>query len=175
MRGIEEKVKLIHQRLGIPEDYGAQFGLVLQREATHFTQIENDIYNRRQLLECSAATAWKKMRRQAVKDDIIFQVVSAFRSIDRQAEIIQRKIDSGQVISDILRVSAAPGYSEHHTGRAIDLTIDGCATLTEVFEETLAFKWLQEYAHLFSFCLSYPKDNKYGIAYEPWHWAYTEY
>jgi D-alanyl-D-alanine carboxypeptidase len=92
--------------------------------------------------------------------------------VARQAEIIQRKINAGQAMHEILKVSAAPGYSEHHTGRAVDITTADCEPLSESFEATEAFQWLQENAHQYSFKLSYPKDNSLGIAYEPWHWAY---
>ena len=37
---------------------------------------------------------------------------------------------------------AAPGYSEHHTGRAVDLTTPACDPLAEEFENTQAFDWL---------------------------------
>ncbi|MDH3327313.1 MAG: M15 family metallopeptidase [Gammaproteobacteria bacterium] len=169
-----EKLKIIHKRFGIPADYETQFGLIPQREPFDLQDIENDIYGRCQKLVPPAAVAWKQMKNQAHNEQVSLNVVSAFRSIDKQIEIIQRKVDAGQLIADILQVSAAPGYSEHHTGRAIDLTTEGCAPLTEAFEKTLAFKWLQENAQHFSFSLSYPKDNKCGIAYEPWHWAYSE-
>jgi len=174
MLKVEEKIWRIHGRLEIPENYEKKSGLHLQLEENDLVGIGDDIFGRPQKLAKQAETSWTLMKSSAEKDDIILQVVSVFRSIDKQAEIIQRKIDSGQLIADILRVSAAPGYSEHHTGRAIDLTTEECTPLTEAFEKTLAFKWLQENAHLFSFSLSYPKDNKYGIAYEPWHWAYSE-
>ena len=174
MSDFKDKIKLIHEGLGISEDYEISCNLILQREEPHVTEIENDIYDRPQFLIPSAATAWKKMKDQASKENVILQVVSAFRSVDKQTEIVQRKIDRGQLIDDILRVSAAPGYSEHHTGRVLDITTEGCAPLIEAFEKTPAFKWLQQNAHLYSFILSYPKNNKYGITYEPWHWAYNK-
>ena len=111
------------------------------------------------------------MKARAENEGVLLNIVSAFRSVDRQKEIIQRKIDNGGRIEEILKICAAPGYSEHHSGRALDLTTHGCEPLTEEFDKTDAFNWLQGNAHLFSFRLSYPKGNKYGIAYEPWHWA----
>jgi D-alanyl-D-alanine carboxypeptidase len=68
-------------------------------------------------------------------------------------------------------VNAAPGHSEHHTGRAVDIATPGSRPLTEEFEQTDAFRWLSSRAVEFGFSLTYPRDNPWGIAYEPWHWS----
>jgi len=73
-----------------------------------------------------------------------------------------------------LKVNTPPGYSEHHTGRAVDLATPGCPPLTEEFETTAAFAWLVRHAHRFGFTMRYPRGNRFGIAYEPWHWAVQE-
>ena len=75
-------------------------------------------------------------------------------------------------MQEILRVNAAPGFSEHHTGRAVDIGTQDCEVLEEVFEKTSEFKWLQENAECFGFSMSYPRDNTAGFAYEPWHWCF---
>ncbi len=103
--------------------------------------------------------------------EIELLLVSAFRSVDYQRSIFDRKLAQGVPLDDILRVNAAPGYSEHHTGRAVDIATRGCPPLTEAFETTDAFEWLTRNAGRFGFEMSYPRDNPYGIAYEPWHWA----
>ncbi len=68
---------------------------------------------------------------------------------------------------------APPGFSEHHTGNAIDIGTYRIENLQEEFESTKAFNSLKENAHLFNFYMSYPKYNQYGFIYEPWHWCYT--
>ncbi|MET0229666.1 MAG: D-alanyl-D-alanine carboxypeptidase family protein, partial [Rhodanobacteraceae bacterium] len=35
-----------------------------------------------------------------------------------------------------------------------------------------AFRWLMRHAKRFGFRLSYPRSNRHGIAYEPWHWCW---
>jgi LAS superfamily LD-carboxypeptidase LdcB len=95
-----------------------------------------------------------------------------YRSVDYQEKILRKKLDKGQAIDDILQVSAAPGFSEHHSGRAVDVTTPGYPVLEEVFEDSEAFTWLSEHAGTFGFRLSYPRDNRHGVAYEPWHWAW---
>ena len=64
-----------------------------------------------------------------------------------------------------------PGFSEHHTGRALDLSTPGSEPLSEAFDQTAAFDWLNTHARRFEFSMSYPRNNTTGINYEPWHWA----
>jgi zinc D-Ala-D-Ala carboxypeptidase len=120
----------------------------------------------------AAADAWREMREAAAEDGIELTIVSAFRSVTYQRGIIQRKLDAGQTPEQILAVSAPPGYSEHHTGRALDLTTPGSPVLEEGFADTDAFRWLEQHACRFGFVLSYPPDNPHGFTYEPWHWAW---
>ena len=172
MQTYKQRINQILRELGIPENYECDYGLSLQSEEAELVEIGNDIYGRLQRLEPAAANAWNEMKYQAVRDGIVLNVVSAFRAVDKQRDIIQKKLESGQPLSDVLRVCAAPGYSEHHTGRALDLSATGCEPLSEMFENTEAYSWLVENACIYSFSLSYPKDNKSSISYEPWHWAY---
>lgn len=155
---------------GIPRDYGRARRLRLQREPVRLASIGGDIHGRAQWLQPRPARAFARMRDAAARAGIELQVVSAFRSIEYQLGILERKLARGQAIDEILRVSAAPGYSEHHSGRGLDLTTPGFAALEETFEHSPAFAWLQRNASRFGFMLSYPRDNRHGIAYEPWHW-----
>lgn len=134
--------------------------------------IGQDIYQREQRLLAPAAAAWREMVTAASNDEIQLQLVSAYRSVDYQEGILRRKLDKGQAIEEILLVSAAPGFSEHHSGRAVDVTTPGCPVLEEVFEKSEAFAWLGRHAGAYGFHLSYPRDNPHGVAYEPWHWAW---
>ena len=86
--------------------------------------------------------------------------------------ILKRKLERGQSIEQILAVSAAPGYSEHHSGRALDLTTPGFAPLEEEFERSAAFAWLCTNSQRYNFHLSFPRGNVHAIAYEPWHWCW---
>ena len=174
MNNYIQRINLIHRELGIPENYEYDSVLMLQQEEIELVEIENDIYGRLQRLAPVDERAWKAMKSHAVKEGVILKVVSAFREVDKQKEIIKNKIMSGQSISEILKACAAPGYSEHHTGRALDLTSTECMPLTEDFENTEAFSWLMENAGFYPFSLSYPRGNKAGIFYEPWHWAYNQ-
>ena len=125
-------------------------------------------------LHPDAFTAWKKMKDAARTVGISLYIVSAFRSFERQSEIIEKKRMKGIPEEDIFKVSAPPGFSEHHTGKAVDLNTKGFPALEEDFERSEAFKWLSLNAKDFGFRLSYPRENKFGMAYEPWHWFYDE-
>lgn len=131
-----------------------------------------DIYQREQRLLAPAAAAWRQMVAAAAGDEIQLQLVSAYRSVAYQEGILRKKLEKGQAIDEILRVSAAPGFSEHHSGRAVDITAPGFPALEKVFEDSEAFAWLGEHAARYGFRLSYPRGNPHGVAYEPWHWAW---
>ncbi|WHN65950.1 M15 family metallopeptidase [Cysteiniphilum sp. QT6929] len=132
-----------------------------------------DVFNRDCYMQREAYHAWLKMQQSALQDGVNLMIVSAFRSYLYQANIILNKLNKGLLLEDILKVSALPGFSEHHTGCALDFTSDEeSEVLTEGFEQTKAFKWLSKHAIKFHFSLSYPRDNTYGFIYEPWHWCY---
>lgn len=168
------RLRTIHRELGITEDYLNDLRLPLCVEPAQLVDIGPDVYQRPQQLTPAAHAAWTAMRRAAESDGVELLLVSAYRGVDYQRDLIRRKLDSGRTLGDILQVIAAPGFSEHHTGRAIDLTTPGCGVLVEEFEETSAFQWLERRAGGFGFTLSYPRDNPHGISYEPWHWCYGE-
>lgn len=160
------------QSLGVPLDYARSSGLRAMREPQLLVSIGEDIHARTQWLAPRAARSFARMRAAATVDDVDLQIVSAYRSAAYQMGILQRKLERGQSIDEILRVSAAPGYSEHHSGRAIDLTSPGFVALEESFENSAAFAWLSAHASRYGFALSYPRGNPHAIAYEPWHWCW---
>ena len=123
-------------------------------------------------LDSVAAEAFFKMKKEAKKDLIEFRVASAFRSFEHQSRIINKKLKRGRSIESILKENTLPGYSEHHTGYALDFLSKGAYSLSVDFEKTDTFKWLIKNANQYGFYLSYPKGNHNGIMYEPWHWAF---
>jgi len=157
--------------LGITATHRQQCRIPPQQESTDLVSAEVDIYERPQQMTGRTLACWQQMRSAAQQDDIKLLLVSAYRSIPYQCALIRRKLDAGENLDQILRVNAIPGYSEHHTGAALDLTTTDCKTLDESFDTTPAFLWLTANASQYDFFLSYPKDNALGITYEPWHWA----
>ncbi|MDX1480079.1 MAG: D-alanyl-D-alanine carboxypeptidase family protein [Woeseiaceae bacterium] len=164
----------VHAELGIPADYGADGMPPHYAEADRLEDVGPNLVGRMQQLTPEAASRWRDMVVAAAGDDIRLMIVSGFRDFDYQAGLIRRKLEAGQCIEEILEVNAAPGFSQHHTGTAVDIATPGCRPLTEAFEDTDAFAWLQENGARFGFHLSYPRDNPCGFIYEPWHWALEE-
>jgi zinc D-Ala-D-Ala carboxypeptidase len=165
-----ERITKILRELGAPSRPGTN----IFPEAGELVSVGLDIHGREQRLTPKAAAAWAAMKMAAERDGQTLQLVSAFRSVDYQKQIIERKLVAGQSWEQILSVSALPGYSEHHTGRTVDITTPGCEPLTEAFEKTSAFGWLTNHAGEFGFSMTYPRGNSFGIAYEPWHWTFQE-
>lgn len=127
-------------------------------------------------LRAAAAEQMTALLAAARRDEIQLELLSGFRSVEAQTAIFfERKAERGQRAAERASVSAPPGYSEHHTGYAIDVgDAQAPAThLTEAFEETAAFAWMEANAARFGFELSFPRNNPQGVSYEPWHWRFV--
>lgn len=161
----------LHRELGIPAGYGQVRGLPIYPEATGLVEVGPNLVGRMQRLTPEAAAGWHDMVAAASGDGVRLLIVSGFRSHDYQAELIRKKLAAGQSIGEILTVNAAPGFSQHHTGRAVDIATPGSRPLTEEFEQSDAYRWLARRAAEFGFSLTYPRDNPWGFIHEPWHWA----
>ena len=166
------RVQCILDELGVPRELCAGRALPVQEEASELELVETGENGREYLLIPAAAAAWRALRAAAEADGVALKIVSAFRSVDRQAEIVREKLGRGLTLEAIFAASAPPGYSEHHTGRAVDVGTPGARSLEEDFEDTPAFRWLTMNAGRFGFALSFPRDNAEGYVYEPWHWCY---
>jgi len=79
-------------------------------------------------------------------------------------------------LEETLKQVAIPGYSEHELPKkqAVDfITQDGVIWGDQIsFDDTREYGWLQKNADTFNFYLSYPKNNKLGVMFEPWHWHF---
>ena len=168
----ERQIERLHESLGIPANYRRQSPLPLQRVPKALVATETDCFGRPQRLTEAAFRAWRAMKQAASDDAVEIFLVSAWRSPQYQHDLIARKLAQGQTIEQILKVNAAPGYSEHHTGRALDIGAPHCEILSGAFENTPAFRWLARHARGHGFQMSYPRNNPLGINYEPWHWCY---
>lgn len=127
-------------------------------------------------LRPAAAEKLDSMIADAEAQGVFLIPFSGFRSIeDQQYLFFDVKAERAQATTARAEVSAPPGYSEHHTGYAIDL---GDANFPDTdlqvnFEKTPAFQWLEKNAARYSFELSFPEGNPQGIQYEPWHWRFV--
>lgn len=126
-------------------------------------------------LHTDAASAFRALQQAAAADGVDLRLLSGYRSHALQKSIFfDVKSERNQTASERAKVSAPPGYSEHSTGFAMDLG-DGDApgtNLSQSFETTRAFRWLQDHAASYHFVLSFPPANPQGVSYEPWHWRF---
>jgi D-alanyl-D-alanine carboxypeptidase len=160
-------------QLGLDDtDYAAQTGLSLIAEPALLPLAGFDRYRRPLWLTRGAGRAWQRMQQRAAIEGIALEAISGYRSHAYQLGIFERKLARGLDVEQILTVNAAPGYSEHHGGNALDISAPDEPAAEESFEHTSAFAWLQRRAGDFGFHMSYPRDNPHGIVYEPWHWCF---
>jgi LAS superfamily LD-carboxypeptidase LdcB/murein DD-endopeptidase MepM/ murein hydrolase activator NlpD/muramidase (phage lysozyme) len=121
-----------------------------------------------QYLDKEAAAAFKKMAADAAQAGVQLSVVSGFRSVERQKQVFESvRKQRGQTPEQRAKVSAPPGFSQHHTGLALDINSTEAS-----FGKTPAFKWLQNNASKYGFTMPFTKGNSQGIDYEPWHWMF---
>ena len=166
----------LHERLealGLDDSYGERTGLALVAEPEWLALAGFDRFRRPLWLHTDAARAWRHLQAAAGRDGVVLEAISGYRSHDYQLGIFERKRARGLGIAEILAVNAAPGYSEHHSGFALDVGTPGEPPAEETFESTPAFAWLTNNASGYGFTMSYPRDNPHGIVYEPWHWRWA--
>lgn len=117
----------------------------------------------------------KEMKKEGVRN---FWVQSAYRSIELQQSLFDRKVNEymskGKSVEDAEYLTSQTinkaGTSEHNLGLAVDFNY-----VDYSFENTRAFKWLNENAMNYGFILRYRKDKEQitKVSYEPWHWRYV--
>lgn len=155
---------------GLSSNTVSERGLIAFQEAELLEVAEIGKDGREHLLTPVAAKNWHLMKQAATLDGESIFIVAAYRSILRQARIIRARLKAGQNIDEIIKVFAPPGFSEHHSGRAVDVSTPGILEQHISFESTTAFQWLRCNAERFDYRLSYPQGNASGYKYEPWHW-----
>jgi len=123
-----------------------------------------------------ASTALLKMAKamkSAGAGTLVLQ--SGYRSYSAQVSVHDKQVKRfGLAKGEAL--AARPGFSEHQTGLAADLTAigQGC-TIRICFATTKAGKWLAKNAYKYGFILRYPENQKHitGYQFEPWHFRYV--
>lgn len=130
--------------------------------------------------ERTAVDALMTMLRAASNQGItVWQVSAAYRSEAYQQQLFDEQVDSyisqnglsrAEAISATRLTVMEPGYSEHHTGLAFDITVPGVA-----FKGTEQAAWLEENCWQYGFILRYTADKEdiTGILAEPWHIRYV--
>ena len=114
-------------------------------------------------------------------EGIQIELDSTYRSIEEQQEIWDRWSADPELGPDYCeKYLAKVGYSEHHTGLAIDILIvkpDGYVENDneEMLADTETFAKIHQHLAQFGFILRYPPEKEAitGYNYEPWHFRFV--
>lgn len=141
-------------------------------------------------LQPEVMRAFEKMRAAAAKEGISIDLVSAYRSYNRQKSIWNRKFNNFvsegysaiEAVNKIIEYSTLPGTSRHHWGTDIDifdasLPAPKSILIEENYETNGVYaklkEWMDNNAETFGFYLVYTNDtDRKGFKYEPWHYTY---
>lgn len=130
------------------------------------------------LLEPETAAAWRNLKEAAAAAGHHLRLIAGYRSPAAQRSLFLGRFRNASRagIDATLRWTAPPGYSKHHTGRAIDITVRGVRAGR--FGATAAHDWLSDNggrnARLHGFVASYPPDGpSQGPEPEPWEWVFV--
>lgn len=117
-----------------------------------------------------AAEPLRQMLSDAKAQGVTLTIGSSFRSVEHQRRIVQRKKQTGQSLRQIYFVSSQPGFSEHHTGLAIDFS-----PINHGFAKTAGYRWLEKNAGKYGFQKTFDINysNATGVSQESWHWKYV--
>ncbi len=106
-------------------------------------------------------------------DDV--NVVSGYRTYDEQQGLHAASVEENGEAHTAMFV-AQPGFSEHHTGLAIDLSVYHSDTGTsEGFDGGGPYGWITDNCWRYGFILRYPesKSSVTNVGDEPWHFRYV--
>lgn len=125
-----------------------------------------------QKMRKEAADAFVKMRNDASRENLRIRAVSGYRTVSYQRGLYNRYLSSDSQ-ENVDRYSARPGYSEHHTGLAVDVfgSVDGLRQ----FENTPEFPWVRDNCYKYGFIIRYFEETEdiTGYESEPWHLRYV--
>jgi len=173
-----------------PKEYGKNFTIfygirpvpkdIVAIEGQKYFSARNEKVNRvrTQYLSKLVFAAFLKMKKAMKKDlGTAINVASGYRSPAYQAVILFIMLfENNWNVQKTLWRLTLPGCSEHGypPRQAMDIAPEKGIENLEDFGKTEEYKWLQKNAKKFGFALSYPKGNKYGVMFEPWHWHYVK-
>lgn len=158
----KDTLMIVNKHYKIENNYKPDNLVTVLSEHGYPNKIRADVYEE-----------FKKMYNAAKNDNVSIFIASPYRSYSDQNALYTYYVNTdGKQNADTY--SARPGFSEHHTGLAMDLIPEYGLDL-DTFENSDGFKWMQENAYKYGFILRYPKDKEYitGYIYEPWHYRYV--
>ena len=168
----ENKVKydysvLVNKYTKLPDDWEDNVELVSATDAWgDEVKLEKETYEK-----------YQELKKALEEEGIFIELDSIYRSVKEQQDLWDRwTVEKG--IDYVKKYVAVPGYSEHHTGLAVDICIkkDGeiIADNDAMIKEKEIFSKIHDKLADYGFILRYlkGKDEITGYSYEPWHLRY---
>lgn len=120
----------------------------------------------------ATAQAYNDMITEMARYDLKIYVVSSYRDINYQTNLYRNYLKSDSK-DEVDTYSARPGYSEHHTGRALD--ISQVYNNLNAFEGSEEAKWVYDNCYKYGFIVRYKEEQAdvTGYIFEPWHITYV--
>jgi len=128
----------------------------------------------RECIDETAYKAWTEMKSDAAAVGYNMWIQSGYRGYYYQRDLyngyVKRK---GQAAAD--KSSARPGSSEHQTGLAFDICVEGYSCISSDFNGTSPANWLASNCYKYGYILRYPegKTDETGYIHESWHFRYV--
>lgn len=165
---------LVNKYTQLPDDWEANVELVDAKNAwDEDIQVEKKAYEQYKKLA-------EDVNNELKKYNATIELDSTYRSVKAQQELWDEwSADPEKGPDYVKKYVAVPGYSEHHTGLAIDicLKIDGELVYDndEMKEQKDIFSVVHSKLADYGFILRYPegREDRTGYTYEPWHLRYV--
>ena len=164
---------LVNKNHKLPDDYESKVNLI---------NVKNNIPKDDRTFQLEKVTHeyFIKLREKLLEEyNITIELDSAYRSVARQQEIWDEFVEK-YGLNYTEKYVAKPGYSEHHTGLALDICLVVNGTVIDDNEEMIKQKEIFEKIHKklseYGFILRYlqGKESITGYNYEPWHFRFVQ-
>lgn len=129
-------------------------------------------------VERTAYAAFLQLKEALAQENVLIDIESAYLSVAEQQETVNRLTEKNGE-SFVRQYVLKPGYSEYHTGLALNLSLIMNGKNVYKTKDMVLYPdtWAVIHAHLaeYGFILRYPYEKKdvTGFGYEAWHIRYV--
>lgn len=169
-KGVVDYMVLVNKQHKLPDGWEEALDLVEEKSLLYDDPVK---------VERKAYEAYTALKEELAAEGTFVELDSCYRSVAAQQEVMDEFTKkNGEEYAK--RIVATPGYSEHHTGLALDLflVIDGEQVYLNEEMEKHPDVWEKVHARLadHGFILRYLPERKLftGYSYEPWHIRYID-
>jgi len=159
---------LVNKKHKLPENWLEKIELISAKNSQ----------GREFLVEKEALENFNALRNKLLEQGIDIELDSTYRSVERQKELWAEFEETyGRAYCE--KYVAVPGYSEHHTGLAIDVCLIKDGRVIDDNDEMIAeveiFSKIHTLLSDYGFILRYMKGKEdiTEYSYEPWHFRYV--